>query len=602
MAEIAQSTQLTVLPRVIKTAFAFEAEGDGTTVDTTALNDGITAINADGGGKLILPKGYTFLIDGPLVPQNNVELVIDGTLKLSDTAITDTDLGLIVKSSAATTLTNFRVSGTGTIQGPSSYARRAAGIDIRAPGNEIHVGSGLTFKNLRIGVAYQEIARGTIGTCYYEDMFGRNVGTTSYSGSCIAVIGAGHITIGDVIGYDIMKDAVYINPTGVSGTTPEKITVGHINVTGPTQSGVHTAFVELVGGDPNSIPSPVALAIRSGQYVTTGNVVCRRVRFGVLIQRESTDTAAMNLQDIAIGDVTVEDAMEDAVKGTDLATVEDLDSISIGNIIAKNIGESCVSFALTNRLKVGTITGDDIGNVTNSPGVSLTTCDNAQIGDIDLTTVTGDGLNLSSSPRCQIGKVLLDTVGTAGAGFDGLIVTGSSQDAENGSIERLVVEGAGAYDYAINMSQATQSKFRIGSLSIENAGTSGWINQANVDNLLGGTEQQWTMSGSNDEYPLGSHQGRALVYSLDVISDVNITGNGTNYHTFTFQTTAGIYGSLVTDTPTTDDMTQYVPKAMSLTNEQIGASKAGWRLSKTSSGSPTAIGQIALVARYFEMD
>ena len=36
MAEIAQSTQLTVLPRVIKTAFAFEAEGDGTTVDTTA--------------------------------------------------------------------------------------------------------------------------------------------------------------------------------------------------------------------------------------------------------------------------------------------------------------------------------------------------------------------------------------------------------------------------------------------------------------------------------------------------------------------------------------------------------------------------------------
>ena len=118
-------------------------------------------------------------------------------------------------------------------------------------------------------------------------------------------------------------------------------------------------------------------------------MVCRRVRFGVLIQRESTDTAAMNLQDIAIGDVTVEDAMEDAVKGTDLATVEDLDSISIGNIIAKNIGESCVSFALTNRLKVGTITGDDIGNVTNSPGVSLTTCDNAQIGDIDLTTVTG---------------------------------------------------------------------------------------------------------------------------------------------------------------------------------------------------------------------
>ena len=126
------------------------------------------------------------------------------------------------------------MSGTGTIQGPSSYARRAAGIDIRAPGNEIHVGSGLTFKNLRIGVAYQEIARGTIGTCYYEDMFGRNVGTTSYSGSCIAVIGAGHITIGDVIGYDIMKDAVYINPTGASGTTPEKITVGHINVTGPT--------------------------------------------------------------------------------------------------------------------------------------------------------------------------------------------------------------------------------------------------------------------------------------------------------------------------------------------------------------------------------
>ena len=50
----------------------FGAKADGKTLNTQAINDAIKAVNAQGGGKVIIPEGLW--LTGPIVLLDNVNL------------------------------------------------------------------------------------------------------------------------------------------------------------------------------------------------------------------------------------------------------------------------------------------------------------------------------------------------------------------------------------------------------------------------------------------------------------------------------------------------------------------------------------------------
>jgi len=573
---------------------AYGAIGDDSTDDVTAIESAINAANTAGGGVVYFPPEKTFLVSRGIQLKSNVTLHVDGTVHLADTAITDTDLFVFGHDADVSDVVFI---GTGLIKGPNDADRRASGIRYDSVSSalattDLVVGSGLRFEDLLAGINLQEVLRVRIGTCYYEDMIGLNVGGASASGSCIVVAGASYVDIAGVIGSNVERNAVYLNATGTTTRVPDHINVGRIVTQGPTQSGAHTAFTGNA--------KPYALAIRSGQYVNVDSVNCARQAGAVLIQREGGDTAAMSIDDVNIGMVVGDDLMEEGIKMTDLAATQDHERITIGQVILTNVGKGGISIATTNRVSIGMVIMDDVGNVTDGAGLSLSSAENCSVGDIYMKTVTGDGLNITNAPGTRIGSAYLDTIATSGAGFDGLVINGSVSDAENCSIGRLIIDGAGAYDYAINAAQGFQSPFRIDSLSIENAGTSGWLNQATAGNIIGGNTVHVAMAGAVDNYPVGGYNNRLLIINANLIADVAVAqdGGGAATHEFALINSAGV--TLADFDTTNAAITQWARTPMVIQTE-VGAVRRGLRLEHTVTGSPTTINQLALELNYFEM-
>lgn len=117
----------------------FGAKGDGTTLDTAAVQSAIDACNKDGGGVVLVPAG-TFLI-GPVELKSNVTLRLAASGKLlgttdpkqyhpangipieGDHTMGDGNVGLIFAANAE----NVTIEGTGTIDG-QGHDVRAAGL------------------------------------------------------------------------------------------------------------------------------------------------------------------------------------------------------------------------------------------------------------------------------------------------------------------------------------------------------------------------------------------------------------------------------------------------------------------------------------------
>lgn len=59
----------------------FGAKSDGTTLNTKAINDAIKAVNAKGGGKVVIPEGLW--LTGPIELLSNVNLHTEKMLSLS---------------------------------------------------------------------------------------------------------------------------------------------------------------------------------------------------------------------------------------------------------------------------------------------------------------------------------------------------------------------------------------------------------------------------------------------------------------------------------------------------------------------------------------
>ena len=118
---------------------AFGAKGDGTTDDAVAIQQAIDRCSAEGGGRVLLPRNYTFLA-GPLQLKANVELYLEATATLK--ANPDESI--------------YRMSAFGDNRGEGMlwlWANDADNISITGKGT-IH-GNGIAFMGAELSDSYE---------------------------------------------------------------------------------------------------------------------------------------------------------------------------------------------------------------------------------------------------------------------------------------------------------------------------------------------------------------------------------------------------------------------------------------------------------------
>src|ERR1022692_2101759 len=90
----------------------YGAKGDGTTLDTAAIQRTIDA--ADAGGQVLIPRKHTFLT-GSLALKGGIDFHLEGTLLISTNQGDYASDGVITASNAP----NLKITGSGRIMGQS---------------------------------------------------------------------------------------------------------------------------------------------------------------------------------------------------------------------------------------------------------------------------------------------------------------------------------------------------------------------------------------------------------------------------------------------------------------------------------------------------
>lgn len=115
---------------------AFGAKGDGAADDTAAIQSAVTTANAAGGGMVVLPSGYTFLVS-TLVPASNVTISAYGAMIKQAASQTFGIFYSLPGTVGTSPVSNFRVLG-GTVVGTGSEATNNNFVFI-AQGTDVEV-------------------------------------------------------------------------------------------------------------------------------------------------------------------------------------------------------------------------------------------------------------------------------------------------------------------------------------------------------------------------------------------------------------------------------------------------------------------------------
>lgn len=133
------SVSLSAGAQAVYDVTAFGARGDGQADDAAAIQQAIDRCSADGGGRVLLPRGHEF-VAGPIELKSNVELFLDATATLK--AHPDEHL--------------YRLSAFGDNRGEGMmwlYARHAENLSVAGRGT-IH-GNGVAFMGRELGDSYE---------------------------------------------------------------------------------------------------------------------------------------------------------------------------------------------------------------------------------------------------------------------------------------------------------------------------------------------------------------------------------------------------------------------------------------------------------------
>ena len=557
--------------RIAEVVDVLQLGADGTD-DVTHIEAGFTAAN-----HVLIPKGHTSNVSRGVVLVSNKTLEINGTVKLDDAAVTDSDVFVLGNTAD---MSNFKLLGNGTIQGPTPTTRRAVGASLEkktTATTDIFISDGLKFNNLLVGIFLEEVERAIVGSCFYDTMLGTNSGGASQSGACISIAGGDQILIGDINGVDIYKSAMQFTASGPTLQIPSNVSVGNINVEGP---------------DPVSL-IPEGLGLRAGTDINISSINVENVDYAALLSAEADHEFYQNVN---IGAITGTDTREAGVLIRDIIATpsSNCERVNIGTISLNDCGDEAFRVQAVDEVKVGVLNANNVGTVATAAGISASDAENLQFSQIHINAATGDGINLLRSRSFKADSVILEDVGAAGTGFDGVLVSGNANDADMGYIGHLQVTG-GLYDYVTN-TQPLGAEFTVGTFTGEE-GTLGYFNQS-VNYLMGGKSMQGNFPGTGTNLPLGSVRRSYVIVNAFLVSDTAISADAVNYHTFEIRDTGN--NILATLDSSATAFGQFVNIPMTISLPFGGGVFTSFRIVHTLTGSPTAIGSFSIQCNYYD--
>lgn len=552
-------------------ALQFGAAGDDITDDTTACQNAInTAL------KVVFPKGYTFNVT-KLDAVSNCHLVVDGTIKMNNANITDSDTYLF-GNRGTSALENITIEGKGSFVGPDDVARRASGILLAVNNtcDNVKIGAGLTFRQFLAGINPQECTNVTIGTCYYDNMRGTNAGIATESGACISLTGCQGVVIDGIQGTNIHKSAFQTTASGFNQDIPTDISVGSINIQGA----------------PGSTLIPEAVGIRAAKNLTIGEVVGDDLYYGVILTAESTQES---FQDIAIGSVAIRNTSNEAVLIRDIRASKPVPCkrVTIGSITADDVGTIALRVQTVNDVSVHSVTANNVGSVSQSPAVSGSDLFNLQVGSLNVEGCTGQGINLLRCANAHFDDVYLNNVATVG-GISAVLWSGNANDSFDGVIKRLQVRG-GAYDYCLTANQPASAELTLDSFSGD-VGTSGWFTGNSL--IFGGKSLSSNFDSSGNNMPFGSTQRDAVIKDAYLVVDTTIPADGANYETFQVRDLGNNIICSVDSSATT--LTQFTNIPLTVNIPDLPGVFTSLRAVRFSTGTPVSYNSFSIQVNYYD--
>lgn len=485
------------------------AGGDG---DQVEINSAITAVNAAGGGKVLLLEG-TYTIDATIDIKSDVELVGSGQGATIIRIANGLNSNMFVISES-TNPSNFTIRDLSIDANDSNNTGTQGGIAILTAGSDSGATSarGPLIENVEIhdlsdnGIYFDDVNYGTIADSHIYD--GSTYGIWLDSSD----VQRGNIVRNNQV-HDMANTAVVISDapgTVVSGNTIKNSGI----------SGLMLSSSNGVTASDNYIYNNVYAGIElyGGQNSITGNHI-------------NTNEIGVYGEGIGWTSITGNDIGETTTAGI---FVEELYYSNVtGNTIYNSTGNGIELSTDAGTNPENTISGNNISNI-DGKGILLTTsAQNNIVTGNNINTIGLEGIDTAGADYTQISDNYIYNFATVTAGSDGIAITG---DSDNNSIiaNRITDGGSGQ---AIDIGASANNTY-LADNTYSGTGASS-INDGGTNTIFG---NQLDSSG-NIELQAGDSG------VVELLSNTDVTG------TLTVSSTATLNGNTVVGDANTDTLT-----------------------------------------------
>lgn len=344
------------LSKQLYTAYTFGAYGNGSNDDSTALNDGSTFLNTEGGGRLLLEEG-SFLVDSTVTAKSNVYL--EGLGDHSQILIGTAGIDAVTMQASGSNIhiKNLRITGTS----PAGDSNEKAIFGDTVSDFQVQ---NCTIEKVNYGIKPDTCSHGDITHCRFNDTTGTTQGTAVLLGDdpkhiiitdntfkdigfhCVYLsVGATYCTVGHNVMDTVAEAAINMNTLDTQNVTAHN-TITDNTMTGLAKSGIYiVGFTQHNTISLNKIYSPNEYGIR-----IEGNA-----SYALTKQPIHNDLIGNEVYDPTLSGIEISNGSDNTIEGGRVTG-----GAATGYVITTS-GSDTSSYSYRNKITGVTSTGNDRG-------------------------------------------------------------------------------------------------------------------------------------------------------------------------------------------------------------------------------------------------